>query len=177
MYDQFASQAYQNFSYSLQQIACDTDPTSQYSLATNCGACDAAYRAWICAVTIPRCADAGANATGLIPRNASSPSRNQFVADQIQPAAHSELPPCGHLCYGLVQNCPYALQFQCPYPNTWYFNQSYGYQGQDLSVLNCNAYGDPTPYGLSTANGLHTPIAQTLVVAMVASLCLSWGVF
>jgi calcium channel MID1 len=175
VYDEFASQVYQNFSFSLQQIACNTDPSSQYSLATNCSNCDAAYRAWICAVTIPRCADPGANATGLIPRNASSPGRNQFLNDQIQPGPYSELPPCGSLCFGLVQHCPYSLGFACPYPNTWYYNQSYGYQGEDLSVLNCNPYGDPTPFGLNAAESLRPSTSRLLVVVITVSTLLSLG--
>lgn len=57
LYDQEAYNLYQNFSLSLAQIPCNTTPTAQYSLVTNCTACASAYKTWLCAVTIPRCED------------------------------------------------------------------------------------------------------------------------
>ncbi|KAI4095568.1 MAG: hypothetical protein Q9206_001072 [Seirophora lacunosa] len=70
-YDTYANESYQNFSKSLQQIPCDMPPSAQYSLARNCSDCDNAYKAWLCAVTIPRCADLSSPSylTHLIPRN------------------------------------------------------------------------------------------------------------
>ncbi|KAL9602571.1 MAG: hypothetical protein Q9219_001715 [cf. Caloplaca sp. 3 TL-2023] len=70
-YDNHANDAYQNFSKSLQQIPCDTTPSAQYSLARNCHDCDDAYKTWLCAVTIPRCADfsSPSTLTHLHPRN------------------------------------------------------------------------------------------------------------
>lgn len=57
-YDNIAQGWYQNFSYSLQQIPCNsTDLTLRYSFARNCDDCAAAYKTWLCAVAIPRCAD------------------------------------------------------------------------------------------------------------------------
>lgn len=57
LYDNNASALYANFSYSLQQIACNTTATAQYSLVKTCDDCATAYKTWLCAVTIPRCAD------------------------------------------------------------------------------------------------------------------------
>ncbi|KAL8722367.1 MAG: hypothetical protein Q9225_001157 [Loekoesia sp. 1 TL-2023] len=70
-YDTYANNSYQNFSKSLQQIPCDTTPSAQYSLARNCQDCDNAYKTWLCAVTIPRCADfsSPSSLTHLLPRN------------------------------------------------------------------------------------------------------------
>ncbi|KAI9697698.1 MAG: stretch-activated cation channel mid1 [Bogoriella megaspora] len=69
LYDSAAEALYQNFSYSLQQIPCNTTQTAQYSLARNCTDCDLAYRNWLCAVTIPRCADFSSTSPHLQPRN------------------------------------------------------------------------------------------------------------
>ncbi|KAL8975544.1 MAG: hypothetical protein Q9197_000221 [Variospora fuerteventurae] len=71
IYDTNANESYQNFNKSLQQIPCHATPSAQYSLARNCTDCDNAYKAWLCAVTIPRCADfsSPSTLTHLIPRN------------------------------------------------------------------------------------------------------------
>ena len=69
LYDSNAAALYQNFSYSLQQIPCNTTSTAQYSLAKTCDDCAAAYKEWLCAVTIPRCADYSSNLSYLQPRN------------------------------------------------------------------------------------------------------------
>lgn len=61
LYDDQASKLYKNFSYSLQQIPCNTTPTAQYSLAVGCDDCAAAYKTWLCAVTIPKCMDFSTN--------------------------------------------------------------------------------------------------------------------
>ncbi|KAK4996426.1 hypothetical protein LTR66_003953, partial [Elasticomyces elasticus] len=71
-YDSYAAALYQNFSYSLQQIACNTTSTSQYSLAKNCDDCADAYKQWLCAVAIPRCEDYSSNLPWLLPRNLGS---------------------------------------------------------------------------------------------------------
>jgi len=57
LYDGYAASLYQNFTYSLQLIPCNTTSSAQYSLAKNCDDCAAAYKQWLCAVTIPRCDD------------------------------------------------------------------------------------------------------------------------
>lgn len=61
LYDTTAQKMFQNFSHSLQQIPCNTTPSSQYSLAVNCTDCKNAYKSWLCAVTIPKCEDFSSN--------------------------------------------------------------------------------------------------------------------
>ncbi|RPB26846.1 hypothetical protein L211DRAFT_780828 [Terfezia boudieri ATCC MYA-4762] len=68
-YDNIAQGWYRNFSYSLQQIPCNsTDLTLQYSFARNCDDCASAYKTWLCAVSIPRCADFTSNLPYLADR-------------------------------------------------------------------------------------------------------------
>ncbi|KAI4151476.1 MAG: hypothetical protein L6R39_002018, partial [Caloplaca ligustica] len=126
-YDGYARDAYQNFNKSLQQIPCETTPSAQYSLARNCQDCDDAYRAWLCAVMIPRCADFSSppTLTHLIPRNmnrnfingtavpngtegsvfshdnktsnAYTSSRHPKIDEQIAPGPYKEMLPCKDL--------------------------------------------------------------------------------
>lgn len=56
-YDNLARNWSKNFTYSLQQIQCNASSSAQYSLVRNCDDCAAAYKNWLCAVTIPRCMD------------------------------------------------------------------------------------------------------------------------
>lgn len=164
-YDDYTKSLYQNFSYSLQQIPCDTTSSAQYSLARSCNDCDVAYREWLCAVTIPRCADISNMATYLQPRavnqsfiNASyaiatdgdmafSPknrtklafnsSRNPMIDDIIQPGPYKELLPCKDLCYNLTRSCPAALQFACPLEGHG-LPYSYGDPSPDSELVTCN---------------------------------------
>ncbi|KAF3930103.1 hypothetical protein ABW19_dt0206328 [Dactylella cylindrospora] len=67
-YDTYASSWYANFSYSLQQVQCNTTSDREYSHLRSCEDCDKAYKNWLCATTIPRCADYTSNATFLAVR-------------------------------------------------------------------------------------------------------------
>ena len=69
LYDDNAAAIYQNFSFSLQQVACDTSSTARYSLVRDCDDCARDYKNWLCAVTIPRCADFSSQDDFLQPRN------------------------------------------------------------------------------------------------------------
>ncbi len=189
-YDQWAKDLYRNFTYSLQQIPCNTTSSAQYSLARNCNDCDAAYRQWLCAVTIPRCEDISNPAPYLQPRavnhtfiNASwavktdedpafhpenlsklafNSSRNPMIDAVIKPGPYKELLPCKDICYDLVRSCPAALQFACPL------------EGHGLNY----SYGNPSPHpggearcnspwmGISGAAGLRV----TGLVAFYAAL-------
>ncbi|KAI9818472.1 MAG: stretch-activated cation channel mid1 [Pycnora praestabilis] len=150
-YDSNAQTYYKNFSYSLQQIACDTTSSAQYSLVRNCSQCDQAYQQWLCAVTIPRCEDFSSTNAFLQPRNiahsfingtnlsSTNPdnnssnmnafyanrSRNGLIDSMIQPGPYKEILPCRDLCYSLVQSCPAALGFACPLVGHG-LNRSYG---------------------------------------------------
>lgn len=168
VYDNYSSSMYQYFNYSLQQIACNTTASAQYSLARNCDDCAAAYKQWLCAVTIPRCEDFDNNANYLQPRlmssnftNGSMPnwisdlsssqqplltsiqantSRNsQIIDDIIMPGPYKEVLPCIDLCYDLVQSCPAILGFGCP--ENQYQNMSYGVRDSDPGIITCSYLG------------------------------------
>ncbi|KAK6502590.1 stretch-activated cation channel mid1 [Arthrobotrys conoides] len=68
-YDTYASSWYANFSYSLQQVQCNTTSDREYSHLRSCDDCDKAYKTWLCATTIPRCADYSSNASFLAERS------------------------------------------------------------------------------------------------------------
>ena len=186
-YDEHAKSLYTNFTYSLEQIPCNTTSSAQYSLARNCNDCDAAYREWLCAVTIPRCEDFSSTATYLQPRavnqsfnDSSYPigtdkdpafslehrklmafnsSRNPMIDLVIRPGPYRELLPCEDLCYNLTRSCPAALQFACPL------------EGHGLNY----SYGSPDPDGKLTCNSPWKSISgaaslTTRVVAFCAAL-------
>ncbi|KAL8822576.1 MAG: hypothetical protein Q9191_006689 [Dirinaria sp. TL-2023a] len=165
LYDTYAANLYQNFSNSLQQIACDTTSSAQYSLARDCNDCDNAYKTWLCAVTIPRCEDYSNNAPYLQPRavgqnypngsaatNLSDPtfsqsnktarymnsSRNPMIDWQIQPGPYKEVLPCADICYEVVRSCPASLGFACPLKGHG-LNYTYGFNS--TGELSCNFPG------------------------------------
>jgi calcium channel MID1 len=70
-YDDLAANWWQNFTYSLQQIQCNASRVAAYSPVRNCDDCAAAYKNWLCAVTIPRCMDYSSNLTYLAPRSSN----------------------------------------------------------------------------------------------------------
>lgn len=167
LYDSYASQMYQYFNYSLQQIPCNTTSSSQYSLARNCDDCARAYKQWLCAVTIPRCADYSNNDAWLKPRNlgqafvngstiSSSPqfnadqsllnnvatnsSRNPLIDESIRPGPYKEVLPCEDLCYDLIQSCPASFGFACPLKGAG-FEDSYGIRSNDSGLITCSYLG------------------------------------
>lgn len=187
-YDQYAQNLYQNFTYSLQQIPCNTTSSAQYSLARNCDDCDAAYRQWLCAVTIPRCVDYSNTSSYLQPRavnqsfidsiNSSyavkiehgpefseknrayfNSSRNPMIDTVIRPGPYKELLPCSDICYNLVRSCPAALQFACPLEGHG-LNYSYG-----SPHSGCNS---PWP-GMSGAAGLRPTGLVAFYAALIAA--------
>lgn len=165
LYDTYAKNLYQNFTKSLQQIACNTTSSAQYSLARNCSDCENAYKTWLCAVTIPRCEDYSNNAPYLQPRavgqnypngsaatNLHDPafsvsnktasymdsSRNPMIDEQIQPGPYKEILPCADICYELVRSCPASLGFACPIKGHG-LNYTYGFNS--TGNLSCNYPG------------------------------------
>ncbi|KAF8244737.1 hypothetical protein K440DRAFT_608947 [Wilcoxina mikolae CBS 423.85] len=70
-YDDLAKNWWQNFTYSLQQIQCNASNSAQYSLIRNCDDCAAAYKNWLCAVTIPRCMDYSSDLPYLAERSSN----------------------------------------------------------------------------------------------------------
>ncbi len=159
-YDQYASLAWTNFSYSLAQVACNTTSSAQYSLARNCTDCANAYKEWLCAVVIPRCEDFSNPAPYLQPRAISQPfinktygetfendptlssknrsrtvfnsSRNPMIDSDILPGPYKEVLPCEDLCYELVRSCPSFMGFVCPLAGHG-LEYSYGRPNKSLS--------------------------------------------
>ena len=193
-YDNYTSQNFNYFAYSLEQIPCNTTAEAQYSLATNCSNCYDAYKQWLCAVTIPRCMDFSSTEPYLQARNVNqsfidgSPfpvgdptfseanksimylnsSRVPRIDQIIQPGPYKELLPCIGLCYGLVQNCPAALGFACPLAGKGQ-NYSYGYVTDNS--LTCNIPG--AIWGVSEASGCGPSTVGVwigLLLAMVVSI-------
>lgn len=70
-YDNLASNWWSNFTYSLQQVQCNASSDAAYSLVRTCDDCAAAYKNWLCAVTIPRCMDNTSRLPYLAERSSS----------------------------------------------------------------------------------------------------------
>ncbi|GAB7345402.1 hypothetical protein MBLNU457_3741t3 [Dothideomycetes sp. NU457] len=214
LYDGYASSLYQNFTYSLQLIPCNTTSSAQYSLARNCSDCAAAYKQWLCAVTIPRCDDFTSDNEWLHIRNvgqvfyqndtmlpnsvlqqpfnpmpgapgnspaqqqtlistfATNQSRNPaLIDDRIMPGPYKELLPCEDLCYSLVQSCPAALGFSCPYPGK---GLSAGYNPRDPTApgnLSCSFLG--AAYNLS-AGSMVGVLPWMLLLPCITGMLLVW---
>lgn len=76
LYDSNAAALYKNFTYSMQQIACNASSDSHYSPAKTCADCADSYKEWLCAVSIPRCEDFSADYEWLQPRNVAQTFSN-----------------------------------------------------------------------------------------------------
>ncbi|MCJ1248302.1 stretch-activated cation channel mid1 [Trapelia coarctata] len=194
-YDNSTSLAFDNFNKSLEQIPCDTTSEAQWSLAANCSTCKEAYKKWLCAVTIPRCADYSSTEQYLQPRainqsfiNGTSPttefgdltfsdgnksvwysvfSRVPGIDTFVQPGPYKEVLPCIRLCYGIVQNCPALLGFGCPLAGKGQ-DRSYGYVSN--GGLSCNIPGAIWGINSAPAQG---PSSTTLWVVVLATLGLT----
>ncbi|ODA77376.1 hypothetical protein RJ55_07004 [Drechmeria coniospora] len=172
-YDDYAKKMYANFEKVLMQIPCEAGRTSRYSLARKCGDCMAAYKKWLCTVSIPRCEDFRSNNPYGLVRNAaqafpngtllpdevrqplellpySRVSRNSFIDNEIQPGPYKEVLPCDDICYEVVQNCPAKIGFGCPEPGMVAFEYSYGRRTRNGSTVACNYPGEArTPTSLA----------------------------
>ncbi|EXJ62669.1 hypothetical protein A1O7_03107 [Cladophialophora yegresii CBS 114405] len=199
LYDSNAAQMYQYFNYSLQQIPCNTTSSAQYSLARNCDDCARAYKQWLCAVTIPRCADYSNPSGYLKPRNVGQPfingssissdpslvagqdqvllaavatnsSRNPLIDTSIGPGPYKEVLPCEDLCYDLVQSCPASLGFACPIAGKG-LEESYGKRvNESEGIISCSYLG--AAYYLSASSMLRPELS----IFGVALLVLMFGI-
>ncbi|GBB83480.1 hypothetical protein RclHR1_01020021 [Rhizophagus clarus] len=126
-YDNMAKAYFNNFTLTVDQYPCN-DTESKYSLIRNCNDCKEAYKNWVCAVTIPRCASEDSN-NGKLRNN---PRIN--VSDQSMNISqpYVEVAPCIDLCYNLTRSCPSSFGFSCPNSNTI---STYGNAGS------CNSLG------------------------------------
>ncbi|KAF2672432.1 hypothetical protein BT63DRAFT_477199 [Microthyrium microscopicum] len=201
-YDDNAKNLYQNFSYSLQQVACNTTSSAMYSLSRNCTDCDSDYRTWLCAVTIPRCADfqmAPPESPFLLPRNigqnypnGTSPdlskvnlqennmtspwfatSRYPPIDHVIKPGPYRELLPCIELCYELVKSCPASMQFSCPSQDALRA-RSYGSLDDPSaqSLLACNRLGVDQPQRAGATRLEYQTKVMMMTVALVVIMSL-----
>ncbi|KAI3396131.1 hypothetical protein diail_462 [Diaporthe ilicicola] len=198
-YDKSAQALWDGFNKSLQQIPCEAPDSQQYSLVRNCSTCAAAYKNWLCSVTIPRCEDFSATDSWLQPRainetlpDGSRPpadqlapfsqsqqsqlsfqrSRNPIIDETIKPGPYKEVLPCEELCYELVQSCPAKLGFSCPRPWMVGFNTSYGQRGpaNEQGNITCNYPGSFHFY--DAAPGLAVPwlLASALFLSATAAV-------
>ncbi|KAK5662807.1 hypothetical protein OQA88_6217 [Cercophora sp. LCS_1] len=201
-YDDYAKTMYDNFNKSLAQIACEAPSTQRYSLARNCSDCAAAYKDWLCSVTIPRCEDFDNPADYLQPRNMAQPfpngdlldeasrakysglantrafnsSRNPRIDEFVKPGPYKEVLPCEDLCYNIVQSCPSSLGFSCPRLNHIGFSTSYGMRNGSEG-LTCNYQGSAHTISAATRSlGLYgngwAQVAVALAVVVFGGLLL-----
>src|SRR2546423_4030826 len=81
-----------------------------------------------------------ADSQTLLNTVATNSSRNPLIDSDIKPGPYKEVLPCQDLCYGLVQSCPAALQFGCPFPGKG-LEQSYGKRSNDSGIITCSYLG------------------------------------
>ncbi|KAK3326251.1 stretch-activated Ca2+-permeable channel component-domain-containing protein [Apodospora peruviana] len=174
-YDKYAASVYSNFEKALAQVPCEAPMTQRYSLVRNCSDCSAAYKEWLCTVTIPRCEDFSNPAPYLHARALSQPfpngtmldratldqfpttsafnsSRNPLIDEFVKPGPYKEVLPCDDVCYNLVQSCPSSLEFNCPRPGGPGFESSYSVRkdGEQNGELTCNYMGSAHVFSGST---------------------------
>jgi calcium channel MID1 len=72
---------------------------------------------------------------------ATNSSRNRQIDAIIAPGPYKEVLPCEDLCYSLVQSCPAALGFGCPFPGRG-LEAGYGTRhGNGNGTLTCSYLG------------------------------------
>ncbi len=72
---------------------------------------------------------------------ATNSSRNPLIDETIKPGPYKEVLPCEDLCYSLMQSCPAALGFGCPFPGKG-LEASYGSRhGNSNGNLTCSFLG------------------------------------
>ncbi|KAM3423283.1 hypothetical protein BST61_g722 [Cercospora zeina] len=207
-YENYTLTWYAPFNYTLAQIPCNTTSEAKYSLAKGCDECAAAYKEWLCAVSIPRCEDFSNQAPHLQIRNvgqsfinnnsmlddtllnqnyinmkdaptvdgtiafdqtlissfATNQSRNPAIDQTIKPGPYKEVLPCEDLCYSLMQSCPAAMGFACPYPGRG-LERGYGKRSGDLT---CSYLG--AVYYLNDGSNVGMPLMRTIAVAVITGL-------
>ncbi|ODQ79100.1 hypothetical protein BABINDRAFT_180789 [Babjeviella inositovora NRRL Y-12698] len=155
LYDSNPLALYQNFTFALQQTACDTEADALYSTVRTCDDCATAYKNWLCAVTIPRCSTY--NYTGFQYRDVGE-SRNPFVNTVVQPKEpYYEVLPCINLCNNIVQDCPVNdFAFVCPKDNAT-IAQSYYWYDDTYNGTSCNFVGSLPNQDIANAQASFFP--------------------
>lgn len=92
MYDGYTKEIFQNFTYSLQQIPCNASSEARYSLTRSCDDCYNAYKTWLCAVSIPRCADYSSDLPYLASRGSNTLFFNATSNSTSPPPPNLKLP-------------------------------------------------------------------------------------
>jgi len=196
-YDSNAESLYTNFSISLQQVACNATDSAKYSLSRTCDDCNNDYKTWLCAVTIPHCADLSSSSSSLMPRNVGqkllngssvdattigltandtmapwySSSRMSLIDVDVKPGPYKENLPCIELCYELVKSCPAVLGFACP-RQEHLLNKSYGVYDATRPG-SCNFLGRDPP-SINMSPGMVGPLTSLILLFGTMHLMLVW---
>lgn len=168
-YDDLAESYYNNFSISAQQLNCNGSADGLYSVVVNCTTCLAAYKDWLCAATIPRCADVTNPASYLVYRNAS---RNPAIDAALHPGPYKEVLPCGDLVQSVTRNCPVVLGIRQPHGKAM-FDAAYG-QRSNNATITCNAPGVDFWVAAGESSGLSLWLLVGAVMCSVSWLLQSW---
>lgn len=112
-----------NFSKAVSTFSCGTGQ-GRYSHIATCDDCVAAYRRWVCAMAIPRCADtppgwpqtnwSGQGSGGAFPYTVVRQGANRLNASFGFTGPFGELLPCLDICHMVAINCPPVVQWVCP---------------------------------------------------------------
>lgn len=104
---------------------------------------------------------------------ATSQSRNPKIDEVVKPGPYKEVLPCEDLCYSLVQSCPAALGFGCPYPGRG-LEVSYGNRsGMEEGRVTCSYLG---AYVYTDGAFALVPPRVLMIVAFAAMVGLGFGV-
>ena len=161
-YDNLAESYYRNFSTTLQTFNCNTTNDAIYSLVSSCDTCKDAYHDWVCAATIPRCADLTNPATYLVTRNVS---RNPIIDETLSPGKYKEVLPCADLVQSITRTCPANLGFRVPLKNA--FTAAYGQRSNNATVT-CNAPGVDFWVAASSRPIMNPLVLFALFIAYIA---------
>ncbi|KAH3676288.1 hypothetical protein WICMUC_002084 [Wickerhamomyces mucosus] len=140
LYDNYAQSAFQNFSYVMDQVACDAEDDAVFSPISSCDDCSNSYKNWLCSIVIPRCSSN--TTTSDYPLREVGQSRNEFMNNIVQPQlSYNEVLPCIDTCFAIVKNCPSDFGFSCP--KTMYgIKNNYNFiDDDDSSITRCNLLG------------------------------------
>jgi calcium channel MID1 len=114
-----------NFTTSLLTTACGRDA---YSPLQTCADCQAAYRRWLCTVSLPRCGEfpqppdlqqqpqspSPPQQTLAVPPAALAPSSTTSRNAALGNVSYTALLPCIEACNAADRACPIFLGFRCP---------------------------------------------------------------
>lgn len=115
-----------NFTTMLLMFPCGRD---LYSPLQTCESCQEAYRAWLCSVSFPRCAESPSSSFSpssptpalTLPQSGSN-ARNPFLPNVS--FSYQTVLPCLEVCSAADRACPNFLGIKCPTPR---FNAASSY--------------------------------------------------